>query len=375
MGDSDLTQPETESGNDEPLPATAQAEPSDLNALLTLDRPHRVLSLGELDPDVQLFLQRIFWGQPDFQQSGHLYLDSSQYELRAAESSWLPLQVLCSWLSYRSQPLYGMAFEHADYIDGPLAQCPALAQSCFDLAIMKVRWMQGELGGKTRQALQAEWKAYYQAADRDTQTPPTDAWKDVPPELRKHDYFVALLTLGRHAWVDISQGLPTLVALLRSPFKEHRESALRSLWSALLDGRLSLDTLARALAQGFAAGSQGLKYLLESLEIMRLKGPVGEALSVEMLDLLWAEFADGLKGRVLAASLDLGFLCFQQVGRVPDRKAAEQLRNWAQAKKKSVSQDKARIILDLGASDSQPSARYRQQALCQQMQLESAILL
>lgn len=224
--------------------------------------------------------------------------------------------------------------------------CPGNAQRLFEVGVVQVARMQGRFGGMTRQQVNQLWQAYYQAGG--TGEPPQISWHEMIPNLDKQDINLSLLSMGLLPWVPLQSALDVLLEVLTSKHSQHRERIIAVLDTGLRDGRLTPDRVAKGLAELLLTVSKGFSYVQDALTGWSNRDPLGELLVLLALEQFFARLHPGINGKVLSALLDQAHGLCRTLGRgisAPEARTA--LTTLAEAKKKTVARDKAKLLLAL----------------------------
>lgn len=226
---------------------------------------------------------------------------------------------------------------------------PGQATRLFMAALINVAEAWGHFGGLTWREYRQLMNAYYRQKASDPQTPePTVNWQEVVPRLDKNDLSLALLTLGQLAWVPLVDVLPLLIQPLTSKHSEQRQVILSVLQAGLETGRLRPEQVAEALSDLLQVTRKGFRYLQDALQQLSNQDLFGEYLVLHVLETYFSRLDTSAAPAVLSALLDLTYGLCQNLGRaISSPTACQALENLAQSKKKSVSRDKARLLLGL----------------------------
>jgi hypothetical protein len=312
-------------------------------------------SLKEIEPAIQHILQAQLTGQAQWQALPNLNLEQVQ------NFEWIPQYWPQLWptviiLNPQYKPFWNMPLNPHLHLYPKLGLYPAMAQDLFDAGLLKLRWIQGELGGLKRSEFSKLQMNYWkQTRDGDKNAQPPNP-RLLIPELDKHDLILLLLQLGHLPRIKIAAALPNLIKLLACKYPEQRQIALDLIWMGLEKGRFQVNALLKNMAELLATQSKGLQYMLEALQNWELRGCAGVALNLALLEYFWAHAHPDSSAQIPAkngsALLDLAYHLWQSYG--PYRLSAEALKGlekWAQHPKKSVGREKARALLDYFRND------------------------
>lgn len=248
---------------------------------------------------------------------------------------------------------------------------PGQVQRLFLAALINVGEAWGQFGGLTWQAYNQIMNAYYRQKAEDPGTPePTVNWQEIVPRLDKNDLSLAFLALGQLPEIPLAEVLPLLIQPLTSKHAEQRAVVLGVLQAGLADGRLLPQQLAEVLAGLLGVTRKGFRYLQLVLQDLQHQDAFGEYLVLQTLELYFARLgAEQIKAAsVLSALLDQAHSLCQTLQRGLERPAARAaLQSLAESKKKSVSRDKARLLLALPATDGETLTRRLLQSLLQRL--------
>lgn len=248
---------------------------------------------------------------------------------------------------------------------------PGQAARLFQAALINVGEAWGQFGGLTWQAYNQIMNAYYRQKAEDPATPePTVSWQEIVPRLDKNDLSLALLALGQLPGLPLAGVLPLLIQPLTSKHAEQRAVVLSVLQAGLADGRLLPQPLAEMLASLLGVTRKGFRYLQLVLQDLQHQDAFGEYFVLQTLELYFARLgAEQIKAAsVLSALLDQAHSLCQTLQRGIESPAARAaLQALAESKKKSVSRDKARLLLALPATDDESLTRRVLQSLLQRL--------
>lgn len=248
---------------------------------------------------------------------------------------------------------------------------PGQVQRLFMAALINVGEAWGQFGGLTWQAYNTLMDIYYRQKAEDPNTPrPEVSWQEIAPRMDKNDLNLALLVLGQLPWVPLAEVLHLLIQPLTSKHAAQRAVVLGVLESGLADGRLLPQQVAQALASLLGVTRKGFRYLQLALQDLQHADAFGEYLVLQTLELYFARLGpEQIKAAsVLSALLDQAYSLCQNLQRgLESPLARAALQDLAESKKKSVSRDKARLLLALPVSDSETLARRLVQHLLQRL--------
>ncbi|MBF2054626.1 MAG: hypothetical protein IGS03_14365 [Candidatus Sericytochromatia bacterium] len=291
-----------------------------------------------------------------------------QLELRHYRNLYpylLNLQNTPQWLPLPAMP------RHWSELTPWLWPHPGQAQRLFRAALINVGEAWGQFGGLTWQAYNQIMTAYYRQKTEDPGTPePTVSWQEIAPRLDKNDLSLALLALGQLPWIPLAADLHLLIQPLTSKHAEQREVVLGVLQAGLADGRLLPQQVAKMLANLLSVTRKGFRYLQLALQDVQNQDVFGEYLVLQTLELYFARLGSEQirAASVLSALLDQAYQLCQTLQRGLESPVARMtLQRLAESKKKSVSRDKARLLLALPTSDGETLARRLVQSLLQRL--------
>ncbi len=327
-----------------------------LNDLHLAQRGHsrKTKTFKQLEPALQKQIQGLLLGDTHCQNLPTFALgETRQFE---QAPFWPQLWPLAIALNPRYQPYWGLPFNPTSQLYPKLAEYPVMAQTLFDIALLKLRWKQGAFGGMSRADFQELQKTYWREIQNGHSEATAPPWSEQIPELEKYDHLLLLLHLGHLPRIVLQAGISPMLRVLSAKHPEQRQVVLDLIWQGLEDGRIQASTVVEELSHQLATQSKGLLYLRESLQNWELRGEAGHNLILTILDHFWSTASPTASPPVppknVSMLLEWSYQLWQYGGPYQlSASALNGLQKWADHPKKTAGREKARALLAFFKND------------------------